>query len=259
MLREGLWRLCWGRMSRSVVAPFVLVLAFVADTALAERGVIREARYSEPTTRYAHGVLGDDVEWGALELIVGSCADCSQAAVRKVTIRLPETRVFEDLAPRLIDLEADGSPEVIVVESDMSQGARLAVYDEAGVIAATPFIGRANRWLAPVGAADFDGDGVREIAYVDRPHLAKTLRIWSFDREDGLRHLADVPGLTNHRIGWSYILGGVRDCGQGPEIITADAGWSRVMATRGDGKSFASRALGPYREESDLSLALACE
>ncbi len=257
MLRARPFR--WRGVVCLVAASLVLVLAFVAGTAQAERGVIRDARYSEPTTRYAHGVLGDDVEWGALELILGPCADCAQAAVRKVTIRLSETRVFEDLAPRLVDLEADGSPEVIVVESDMSQGARLAVYDETGVIAASPFIGRANRWLAPVGAADFDGDGVQEIAYIDRPHLAKTLRIWSFDRKAGLRHVTDVPGLTNHRIGWDYILGGVRDCGQGAEIITADSGWSRVMVTRFDGKGFASRVLGPYREESDLSRALACE
>lgn len=244
---------------RLAVGPFVMVLALVAHAAMAEPGMIREARYAEPTTRYAHGVLGDDVEWGALELIVGPCAGCSRTETGKVTIRLPETRVFEDLAPRLVDLEGDGRPEVVVVESDMSQGARLAVYDGTGLIAATPFIGRANRWLAPVGAADFDGDGVREIAYIDRPHLAKTLRIWSFDRDNGLRHVADLPGLTNHRIGWDYISGGIRDCGQGPEIVTADAGWARVMVTRFDGKGFASRALGPYRDEDDLSRAMACE
>ena len=28
--------------------------------------VITKARYEAPTTRYAHGVLGDAVEWGAL-------------------------------------------------------------------------------------------------------------------------------------------------------------------------------------------------
>ncbi|WP_372610977.1 FG-GAP repeat domain-containing protein [Aquicoccus sp.] len=241
------------------ICSLAVFLALAADVAMAGSGMIREARYTEPTTRYPHGALGDDVEWGALELMLAPCADCSQPGARTVTIRLPETRVFEDLAPRLVDLEGDGRPEVIVVESDMSQGARLAVYDETGMIANTPFIGRTNRWLAPVGSADFDGDGVREIAYIDRPHLAKTLRIWSFNRDGGMRHVADVPGLTNHRIGWDYIPGGIRDCGQGPEIITADAGWSRVMVTRFDGKGFASVALGPYRDQDDLGRAMACE
>lgn len=254
MLRARPFR--WRGVVCLVAASLVLVLAFVAGTAQAERGVIRDARYSEPTTRYAHGVLGDDVEWGALELILGPCADCAQAAVRKVTIRLSETRVFEDLAPRLVDLEADGSPEVIVVESDMSQGARLAVYDETGVIAASPFIGRANRWLAPVGAADFDGDGVQEIAYIDRPHLARTLRVWRFDA-DGLAEVAAATGLTNHRIGEAGIASGIRDCAAGPEILTADAGWTRLVATRLEDGSLVARDLGRW-SDAGLRDALAC-
>lgn len=259
MRQAGLWQHHWSVLVRLAIWPSAIALASVAQAAMAEPGMIREARYTEPTARYPHGVLGDDVEWGALELTIAPVSGGARTETRIVTIRLPDTRVFEDLVPRLVDLEGDGRPEALVVESDASRGARLAVYDEAGLVAATPFIGRANRWLAPVGAADFDGDGVREIAFIDRPHLAKTLRIWSFDRQDGLRHMADLPGLTNHRIGWDYILGGIRDCGPGPEIITADAHWTRVIATRFDGKGFASRELGPYREEDDLGRAMACE
>ena len=42
--------------------------------------------------------------------------------------------------------------EVIVVESDMSRGARLAIYDTVGLVSSTDFIGTPNRWLAPVGS-----------------------------------------------------------------------------------------------------------
>ena len=151
------------------------------------------ARYDAPTTRYAHGVLGDAVEWGARVL---------SAEGRETRITLPEARVFEDIAPRLVTLP--GGMAAIVVESHRDFGARLALYRAEGLIATTPYIGTPNRWLAPIGAGDLDGDGRVEIAYIDRPHLAKRLRVWRFDgtvAEGGLNHVVDLEGLTNHKIG----------------------------------------------------------
>ena len=71
------------------------ILAAFAVPAAADG--VASARYDEPTTRYAHGVLGDAVEWGALVLETDSG--------RNVRIRLPDTRVFEDTEPRVIDIE----------------------------------------------------------------------------------------------------------------------------------------------------------
>jgi len=223
--------------------------ALLAGPALADPD-IRDARYAEPTTRYAHGVLGDAIEYGALELTL--------AGAGKVTIRLPETRVFEDLAPRLADLDGDNTDEVIVVESDAGQGARLADYEETGLVAATPFIGRANRWLAPIGAADLDGDGKVEISYVDRPHLARTIMVWRFEN-DTLRLVGKLPGYTNHRIGEDTIAGGIRTCGAGPEMIVADANWGALHAVTFDGATFAAKRLGPHKGRSSFKTALACK
>ncbi len=222
-----------------------LALALVAGGAAAE--TIVAARYDAPTTRYAHGVLGDAVEWGALDLTLSD-----GRVVRGV---LPERLVFEDIAPRLADLDGDGAPEVIVVESGFGVGARLAVWDETGRVAATPHIGRQNRWLAPVGAADLDGDGFVEIAYVDRPHLARVLRVWRF-ADGGLRQVAAAEGFSNHRIGWDYIEGGVRDCGAGPEMVLASGDWAQVMAVRFDG-DLSARALGAYSAAA-IAAALDC-
>lgn len=210
---------------------------------------ITGASYVDPTTRYAHGVLGDAVEWGALRL---GLSDNTQ-----IKITLPKTLVFEDTAPRLADLDGDGVPEVIVVEASLDRGARLAVYGAKGRIAATPHIGQRNRWLAPVGAADLDGDGRIEIAYIDRPHLAKTLRIWRY--VDGMLHpVVDHPGLTNHKIGWDFIPGGLRECGDGPEMILANADWSSVVAARMMGGQITIRNLAPYQGPDSLSSATNC-
>ena len=223
-----------------------LVLSCAA-TAQAQQ--ITGASYADPTTRYAHGVLGDAVEWGALRL---SLSDGT-----RLRLTLPRALVFEDTEPRLADFDGDGAPEVIVVEASRDHGARLAVYGAAGRLAATPHIGTRNRWLAPVGAGDVDGDGRIEIAYVDRPHLARTLRIWRY--VDGtLAHVADHGGLTNHKIGWAFIPGGLRDCGSGPEMILANGDWSAVMAARLTDGRITTRSLAPYTGPDSLTAALLC-
>ncbi len=222
------------------------MVAVTATAACAETVV--SARYGDPTDRYAHGILGDAIEWGRLDIT-------TETGLRSFT--LPQSRVFEDVAPRVVDLDNDGAPEVVVVETLDTAGAQLAIYDATGKIAATPHIGRTNRWLAPVGAADLDGDGIIEIAYIDRPHLAKTLRVWRYGNGE-LIHVADLSGLTNHRIGETDIGGGIRDCGDGPEMITANADWTQVMATRLEDGVLRSRALGRHVDRGSFAIALDC-
>ncbi|MEO0831140.1 MAG: VCBS repeat-containing protein, partial [Pseudomonadota bacterium] len=144
-----------------------------------------------------------------------------------------------------------------VVESQAQTGASLVVYDETGKVAATPHIGTSFRWLAPIGAADLDGDGFVELAYIDRPHLAKTLRVWRFSRGK-LQPVASLAGLTNHRIGEDFITGGVRDCSGQPELITADAGWQRIVATRLERGILNSSDVAPFRGQASVNRALRC-
>lgn len=225
------------------------VLTFgISASALAAQTIIR-ADYAEPTTRYAHGVLGDAIEYGALRL--------SMSSGPTLLIRLPETRVFEDIAPRLQDLDGDGSPEVIVIESDQDLGGSLAVYGSKGKITSTPFIGRTNRWLAPIGAADFDGDGVVELAYIDRPHLAKTLRVWRYSGQK-LTHVADQTGLTNHRIGEDFITGGVHNCSGRDTMIVVDSGWQRIVEVGFSADGFTQTDRGAFRGPASIQNALRC-
>ena len=225
-----------------------VLLALIATSAAAE--TITAARYISPTGRYAHGILGDALEWGGLQV---SLADGN---ARRFT--LPRDHVFEDIAPRLVDVTGDGAPEVLVIETDVNRGAALAIYGPEGKIAETPHIGQSNRWLAPIGAADLDGDGAVEIAYVDRPHLARVLRVWRFADGD-LSEVAQMPGLTNHRIGESFISGRLRDCGAGPEMVLADADWQRVVGVTLKDGQLARRDIGPFAGADSFAAALACD
>ncbi len=261
--RRHLSRVLTAAMRRASSALCVWVtLAVCATSSVAD---IISAEFKEPTTRYGHGVLGDDIEYGALEITSNNHNTSSRlisGTANKRTrylVRLPLDHVFEDIAPRLVDVTGDDAPEVIVVETDVARGAQLAIYGAgAKKLAATPHIGRSNRWLAPIGAADLDGDGHVEIAYIDRPHLARTLRIWRF-AEGALSEVGTKKGLTNHRIGQGFISGGIRDCGSGAEIITVDAGWQNIMVSTFDGKTVQSRAIGPFGGQVTLDAALDCK
>ncbi|MEM6617358.1 MAG: VCBS repeat-containing protein [Pseudomonadota bacterium] len=166
------------------------------DVARERTGDVRAAWYVGPTERYAHAVLGDGIE--AAGLMVRDDNGDEQRIV------LPPNAVFEDLTPRIVDLDDDGSSEIVTIRSTQSGGGAIAVYGLRNgrliEIAATPEIGIRNRWLNPAGIADFDGDGVKEVAVVRTPHIGGTLQFWSF-QNGRARKVAEQFGFSNHAIG----------------------------------------------------------
>jgi len=108
-----------------------------------------------------------------------------------------------------------------------------------------------------VAKAEVDGDGAVGIAYVDRQHLAKTLRIWRYT-SDRFDEIATFRGVTNHKIGEDFISGGLRDCGQGPEMILATADWSDLVALRFDANRMQSDTLGLAATPAGFQQALSC-
>ena len=239
-------------LARRALGPVALVLAgLVAPAAPAQE--IVAADYEEPTERYPHGALGDPVEHGAL---VVSLADG-----RRHRVRLDDTLVFEDIAPRLADLTGDAAPEIVTVESHRDKGARLAVWGlEDGSftrLAATPFIGTRFRWLAPLGAADLDGDGRIEIAYVETPHLGKVMKVVRLDA-GRLVPVAEATGLTNHHFGSPVIEGRIAACSGRWTILTADADWRRIIATTLTGGRLTRRDLAPYAGPDSFARVPGC-
>jgi len=221
---------------------------------------------SDPTDRYPHDVLGRIPAFGAMTVTAQLCFACaSPRGMAKLT--LPEQLVFEDVAPRLWDVTGDGRAEIVVVQAHATQGARLTVWalrdpgNEGAplfrMIAATDFIGTRFRWLAPVGIGDFTGDGRAEIAYVETPHLGKTLRLVGLDG-DRLTARGALSGVTNHRIGEETIAGGVRVCSGRAEAVLASADWRRIVTVGWQNGALVSRDLGPLSGPQDWDAALLC-
>ena len=162
-------------------------------------GIVK-AMLSCGTDRYAHAVLGDAIE--------AACLIVEDESGAVVQLDLPNHQVFEDLIPRIADVNSDGQNDVVLVRSGSRTGAALTVYSltqtgsdkQLTELAATPAIGTANRWLAPVGVADFNNDGVQDVAYVQTPHIGGILRVWSIVDGD-FKEIIQSRGYSNHSIG----------------------------------------------------------
>lgn len=262
----------WRRLARGAFHPLCLWLAVLAPMAAQATSPKPCALYGDPTEEYRHCVLGDCVEYRSLIVydiletaeddIARNPAIPAAPVYERHEFTLPPGRVFEDTYPRCLNPRVPGQEQLfLVVESDAKLGARLVLFAiEGGTLvrrAATPFIGRANRWLAPVGAIDLDRDGVLEFAYVDRPHLLRTLRVV---RQDGDRlvEVAASPGHTNHRIGEDFITGGIRGCWVHPEIVTVSQDWTRILVSTFDGTRLKTRDIGPFSRAA-MKRAMVCK
>lgn len=157
---------------------------------------IARAWLSDPTPRYDHGVLGDKIEAGSLTI--------ETRDGKMQTVRLKDDAVFEDLTPRLADLDGDGHDEIVLVKSYLKRGSALAVIGRREgkytIIAETPPIGAPHRWLNPAGIADFNGDGKIDIALVRMPHVDGQLEVWTWS-EKRLVKSGEIADTTNHIAG----------------------------------------------------------
>lgn len=162
----------------------------------AATGDIRRAWYGRPTARYAHGVLGDAIEGGSLLVV--------DASGRRHELVLSDAYVFEDITPRIADLDGDGRNEVITIRASATGGAGVAIY---GLVQGDLALrgegsenGRANRWLNIAGLVP-RADGALTLYGVRTPHIGG--RLFSLDFRDGdVVEGNDVAlDVSNHVIG----------------------------------------------------------
>lgn len=179
------------------------VIRFLADNfnqlpekqiSISEDGTLY-AQYAEPTTRYTHGILGDAIE--ARQLVV----------VRSGTVythNLSDKYIFEDIKPRLFDVDNDGQVEIVTIRTHVSKGAGIMIYKLENR-ALTEFawieeIGTPSRWLNLAAIYDLDGDGTVELAWIQTPHIGGILKVARI-RPGKLDALTEASYYSNHSIG----------------------------------------------------------
>lgn len=219
-------------------------------------GDIASAWYADPTTRYGHGILGDAVE--AATLMVRTRDG------ETLSLSLPQTEVFEDRAPRLADLDRDGSTEVITIRASVTEGAAVTVYGLSGGSlirrASTGFIGRANRWLNIAGIADFRANGRQDIAFVRTPHIGGTLFVYALEDGDLVRKAA-MDGFSNHLIGATEMrLSAVADVdGDGRQDLAVPSNSRRTLRIIGFAEDGTLTELGSADLRAPIDKAIAVQ
>jgi hypothetical protein len=151
---------------------------------------------AQPTARYDHGILGDKTE--AASIVIETRNG------RRHEIEAGSDAVFEDLEPRVVDIDGDGRDDIVVVKSYLRRGSALAVIavrrGRYQIVAETPPLGAPHRWLDPAGIGMFTDDGRTGIALVRQPHVVGMLELWIW--ENGALHMSgDIPDTANHIAG----------------------------------------------------------
>lgn len=165
--------------------------------AIATSGDIRATWYATPTTRYQHAVLGDGIEAGSLVVVDDRGS--------RLYFELPVNQVFEDITPRLFDLNGDGRNEVITIRSSDAGGAAVAIYGLRGgqleEIAVSEEVGQPNRWLNISGIAKYFGHNQPIITWVRTPHIGGILNMAVLGENGLVRYRDPETGFSNHKIG----------------------------------------------------------
>lgn len=154
---------------------------------------------SEPTSEYAHGVLGDVLEAKSITVI-----QCDPEPRVDRVIRMENNWVIEGTSAILSDWNQDGSHEILVTRTRNIDGAQHILYDlEGRELAKSDPIGRTFRWrhqlaIGPFGIEKDDPDK-HQLVSVLTPHIGGVVQFFSWEG-DKLKIEFQKSGWTSHII-----------------------------------------------------------
>ena len=197
-----------GRMSAAIDWTGNLVIARDSDVLRMDMDALIDGRIlvderdrllvlTNPTTVYRHGILGDLLE--PTEFVVIGTGPVPTVVGRGSVNRQGD--VIEGLFPLWVDVNGDGTREIVATVSNAEEGARLTVFSEDGsVFAEGPPIGQGHRWLHQIAVARFGPEGELEIAVVRTPHIGGIVQFYGL-AGSRLEVVASRSGYSSHRIG----------------------------------------------------------
>jgi hypothetical protein len=197
---------------------------------------------TDPTDRYAHGILGDRLEAGSVT-VIGLGA---YSLERKGRYALPSPAVFEDLVPILAPTGGP-LPAILLSRSMPGQGTAVVAlgWRDGGLtlLAEGAAQGHSHRWAHVIGAAELSGNGATEIAVVATPHIGGVLT--AYRRTGGmLVRIARAPGYSSHAIGSRNLeqaLIADLDGNGVPEIVVPRQGREALAGVELQGDRFVER------------------
>ena len=187
---------------RTFLASLATPSSLLASEASAAPPVIERAWFGPADRVHGHDALGIGRYPGRVHAIVRD-----SGRQHEVHLDLAVDAAFEDGLIRLADLDADGSPQIVLVAASRLAGAAITVLgverrNGSPVLrerARGPSVGP-GRWLNPVGVADFHGDGRQDVVAVATPHIGGVLTLYRYQRPH-LVPVAQERDVSNHVYG----------------------------------------------------------
>lgn len=219
----------------------------------------------DPTRDYPHEALGSSTHARSLAITERRAPppgpDPKPVPIATARVPAGPDAVFEDRAPRLADLDGNGTPAILTIRSFAKQGSQLVVIArrEAGwaIAAETPPAGEPARWLNVAAVADFTGTGRPQVALVKTPHADGILQLWSY-AGGRLALIAEKAGYSNHAFGQpgQDLAGAVDLAGDGRfdlAVPSLDRGSLAIVRLRG-GLAETARVALPGRAATGLAV-----
>ena len=149
---------------------------------------------AEPTDRYPHSSLGDNLEANAAVVVT--------VGVNEVeTVYRSEDDVIESIAPLLADVDGDGTDDVaLIVSNDREAWIVVASSTGGGVVATSDPVDRLLGWRQLVAVGPLGPNGETEIVEVLYPDADGSVRFLSLVGSE-LRVVATRTGYQSHEFG----------------------------------------------------------